>query len=185
MLSFILKKYSKLISACGFSLFSLFSCNINQSETNQNKIKSENPNIIIIMADDMGYSDLGCYGSEIQTPNLDALAENGIRFTQFYNAARCCPTRASLLTGKYPHQVGLALNGQNLSKDAATIAEILKENGYLTGMTGKWHLSRTRALDNHEDQLCWLSHRKDSAVFAPLETYPNNRGFDEFWGVIS
>ncbi len=136
------------------------------------------------MADDMGYSDLGCYGSEIQTPNLDALAENGIRFTQFYNAARCCPTRASLLTGKYPHQVGLALNGQNLSKDAATIAEILKENGYLTGMTGKWHLSRTRALDNHEDQLCWLSHRKDSAVFAPLETYPNNRGFDEFWGVI-
>jgi len=155
-----------------------------QSENNQHKTVSERPNIVIIMADDMGYSDLGCYGGEINTPHLDALAEKGVRFTQFYNAARCCPTRASLLTGKYPHQVGLALNGQNLAKDAATIAEILKENGYHTGMTGKWHLSRTQGLGDHQEQLRWLSHRKDSAVFAPLETYPSNRGFDEFWGVI-
>jgi len=65
------------------------------------------PNIVVILADDMGYSDLGCYGSEIATPHLDKLAAGGVRFTQFYNAARCCPTRASLLTGLYPHQVGM------------------------------------------------------------------------------
>ena len=65
------------------------------------------PNIVIIMSDDMGYSDIGCYGGEIQTPALDGLATNGLRFTQFYNTARCCPTRASLLTGLYPHQTGI------------------------------------------------------------------------------
>ena len=65
------------------------------------------PNIIIIMTDDMGFSDIGCYGSEINTPNLDKMASQGVRFTQFYNAGRCCPTRASLLTGLYPHQTGV------------------------------------------------------------------------------
>lgn len=65
---------------------------------------SDKPNIVIILGDDIGFSDIGCYGSEINTPNLDALAKNGIRFTQFYNTARCCPTRASLLTWLYPHQ---------------------------------------------------------------------------------
>lgn len=65
------------------------------------------PNIVVILSDDVGYSDLGCYGGEIETPNLDALAEGGVRFTQFYNTARCCPTRASLLTGLYPHQAGM------------------------------------------------------------------------------
>lgn len=142
------------------------------------------PNIVVIMADDLGYSDIGCYGGEIQTPNLDGLAEDGVRFTQFYNAARCCPTRASLLTGKYPHQVGLAQNGRTLSRNAATIAEVLKENGYHTGMAGKWHLSRTKKLDDPEEQLLWLSHRKDSSIFAPVESYPSNRGFEEHWGVI-
>ena len=137
--------------------------------------KSERPNIVVIMADDLGYSDLGCYGGEIQTPNLDGLAANGIRFTQYYNASRCCPTRASLLTGKYPHQVGLEGNGQTLSRNAATIAEILLDNGYHTGMAGKWHLSRTQRLENPEEQLRWLSHRKDSSIFAPLESYPSNR----------
>ena len=146
--------------------------------------KPGKPNIVIIMADDLGYSDIGCYGGEIQTPNLDGLAANGVRFTQFHNAARCCPTRASLLTGKYPHQVGLNLNGQTLSRNAATIAEVLRENGYHTGMAGKWHLSETKGLPNHEEQLLWLSHRKDSSIFAPLETYPSNRGFEEHWGVI-
>ncbi len=145
---------------------------------------SNRPNIVIIMADDLGYSDLGCYGGEIETPNLDELAKGGVRFTQFYNAARCCPTRASLLTGKYPHQVGLDKNGQSLSKNAATIAEVLKQNGYRTAMTGKWHLSETKALSNPKEQLLWLSHRKDSSVFAPLETYPINRGFEEHWGFI-
>lgn len=146
--------------------------------------KFEKPNIVVIMADDLGYSDIGCYGGEIQTPNLDGLAENGVRFSQFYNASRCCPTRASLLTGKYPHQVGLDKNGQTLSRNAATIAEVLKENGYHTGMAGKWHLSRTQKLDDPKEQLLWLSHRKDSSVFAPVESYPHNRGFDEHWGVI-
>ena len=69
--------------------------------------KLERPNIIIILVDDMGFSDIGCYGGEIETPNLDSLAANGIRFTQFYNSGRCCPTRASLLTGLQPHQVGI------------------------------------------------------------------------------
>lgn len=147
-------------------------------------IPVKRPNILIIMADDLGYSDLGCYGGEIQTPNIDALSQQGIRFTQFYNAARCCPSRASLLTGKYAHQVGLALNGRSLSANSATIAEVLKANGYHTGMSGKWHLSETKALPNPKDQLLWLSHRYDSTRFAPLETYPYNRGFDQHWGII-
>ena len=150
----------------------------------QQESKTGKPNIIIIMADDLGYSDLGCYGGEIHTPNLDGMASKGIRFTQFYNAARCCPTRASLLTGKYPHQVGLVFNGRTMSRNAATIAEVLKANGYHTGMAGKWHLSETRALDNNEEQLKWLAHQKDSSIFAPLESYPCNRGFEDHWGVI-
>ena len=155
------------------------------TESKQERQQSEKrPNIVIILADDLGYSDIGCYGGEIQTPSLDALAKNGIRFTQFYNASRCCPTRASLLTGKYPHQVGLRFNGQSLSRNAPTIAEILKDNGYNTGMAGKWHLSRTQEMNDQQEQLLWLSHRKDSSIFAPLETYPRNRGFQEHWGVI-
>src|SRR5690348_9516667 len=70
-------------------------------------LAAEQPNVVVILSDDMGYSDLGCYGGEIPTPNLDQLAGNGLRFTQFYNTARCCPTRASLLTGLYPHQAGV------------------------------------------------------------------------------
>lgn len=167
-------------------LFSILLISILITACNKQK-KSESksrPNIIVIMADDLGYSDLGCYGGEIETPNLDKLAKGGIRFTQFYNAARCCPTRASLLTGKYPHQAGLDKNGQSLSRNAATIAEVLKENGYRTGMTGKWHLSETKELKNPKEQLLWLSHRKDNNVFAPLKSYPSNRGFEQHWGVI-
>jgi hypothetical protein len=77
-----------------------------------------------LLADDMGFSDLGCFGGEVRTPNVDALAAGGLRFTRFYNAARCCPTRAALLTGLYPHQVGLARNGRDLARDAATVAEL-------------------------------------------------------------
>src|SRR5687767_12494124 len=107
------------------------------------------PNIVLIMADDLGFSDIGCYGAEIATPNIDRLASRGLRFTQFYNAARCCPTRASLLTGLYPHQAGihhmvdskkLPLEKRQLSRSAVTIAEVLGQNGYRTAMSGKWHV---------------------------------------------
>ncbi len=148
------------------------------------KADSNRPNIIIIMADDMGYSDLGCYGGEIKTPNLDQLAKTGVRFTQFYNCARCCPTRASLMTGQYAQRVGINGMGVNLNRNAATIAEVLKGNGYHTGMAGKWHLSLTKPLDNKDEQLRWLAHRSDHGPFAPLETYPSNRGFEEHYGVI-
>ncbi|MDH3648643.1 MAG: arylsulfatase, partial [Saprospiraceae bacterium] len=134
------------------------------------------PNIILIMGDDMGYSDLGCYGSEIRTPNLDRLAADGLRFTQFYNGARCCPTRASLLTGLYPQQAGIghmvddrgtpAFRG-DLSDQAVTIAEVLKENGYATYMSGKWHV--TPYVIENPDKKNW----------------PRQRGFDKFFGMIS
>ena len=101
------------------------------------------------MADDLGWSDLGCYGSEIRTPNLDKLAERGVRFTQMYNSARCCPSRAALLTGLNPQQAGVghmindlgvpAYQGY-LNENSVTIAELLKTAGYRTLMTGKWHV---------------------------------------------
>jgi arylsulfatase A-like enzyme len=97
----------------------------------------QRPNIVLIMADDLGFADLGCYGSEIRTPNLDALAANGLRFSQFYNTAKCHSSRVSLLTGLYCDQAGSA----SLSR-GATIAEVLGEAGYSTSMVGKWHLSK-------------------------------------------
>ena len=134
------------------------------------------PNIILIMGDDMGYSDIGCYGGEINTPNLDQLAANGLRFTQFYNTARCCPTRASLLTGLYPQQAGIghmvndrgtpAYRG-DLSDQAVTIAEVLKDAGYSTYMSGKWHV--TPYIIENPDKKNW----------------PRQRGFDKFFGMIS
>ena len=87
----------------------------------------QRPNIVIILADDMGFSDAGCFGGEVRTPNLDKLASDGLRLTQFYNCARCCPTRASLMTGQYPHKVGLRRNGQSLRRNGITIAEALKQ----------------------------------------------------------
>jgi len=121
----------------------------------------------------MGYSDLGCYGSEIHTPNLDRLAAGGLRFTQFYNTARCCPSRASLLTGLHPHQADVgAMTGDDgvdgylgdLSSDSATIAEVLKLNGYRTLMSGKWHVT------HHLEE--------------PHPNWPCNRGFDEYYGML-
>ena len=111
---------------------------------------SNRRNIIIAMADDMGWSDIGCYGGEINTPNLDKLASNGIRFSQFYNTGRCCPTRATLLTGTYAHQAGIGhmMGNRNLpgykgdlNKNVRTIAEVLKSSGYATYMSGKWHVT--------------------------------------------
>jgi len=136
---------------------------------------AERPNIIVIMSDDMGISDIGCYGSEIDTPRLDELAENGLRFTQFYNTARCCPTRASLLSGLYPHQAGVGwmmvdrghdgYRGE-LNRECLTIAEALKTSGYGTYMAGKWHVTKHISPDG------------------PKNNWPMQRGFDRFYGTI-
>lgn len=135
------------------------------------------PNIILIMSDDMGYSDIGCYGGEINTPNLDKLAKDGIRYTQFYNTSRCCPTRASLLTGLYAHQTGighmmsdygLPTYQGDLNQNCLTIAEALQPAGYRTYMSGKWHVTPYR----HE------------MPNPPKENWPLQRGFDKFFGTI-
>jgi arylsulfatase A-like enzyme len=116
---------------------------------------ADKPNIIVILVDDMGFSDIGCYGSEIPTPNLDALAANGLRFTQFYNTARCCPTRAALLTGLYSHQTGVGhmVEDDNqpgyrgrLNEHCRTVAELLKPAGYFTAMSGKWHVGQNHGV---------------------------------------
>ena len=152
--------------------------------------KDKRPNIIVILADDLGYSDLGCYGGEIQTPNLDRLASEGLRFTHFYNTSRSCPTRASLLTGLYQHQAGIGrmtfdnhLPGYRgtLSRNAVTIAEVLKEAGYRTSMVGKWHVAETPL---REDQRDWLNHQVFHESFSDLCHYPVNRGFDSHYGII-
>ncbi len=139
---------------------------------------NERPNIIYIMSDDMGYSDIGCYGSEIDTPNLNSLAAEGVRFTQFYNTARCCPTRACLLTGLYPHQAGVGhmmddrghdgYRGE-LNRNCVTIAEVLKSAGYRTYMTGKWHVTKAVKPKREADKQNW----------------PRQRGFDRFYGTIT
>ena len=141
---------------------------------------AEKPNIVVIMADDMGYSDLGCYGGEIKTPVLDQMASNGLRFRRFYNAARCCPTRASLLSGLYPQQAGIgAMVGDlgypgyqgHLSRNCVTLAEVLKGAGYQTLICGKWHVSRNPYAGKRE-------------LMDP-EGWPLQRGFDRFYGTLA
>ncbi len=126
------------------------------------------PNIVIIMVDDMGFSDLGCYGAQTETPNLDRLARGGLRFSQFYNTGRCCPTRAALITGLYPHQAGIGHMTGNygypsyrgyLNERCVTIAEALEPAGYYTAVSGKWH------------------------VGSKPEGWPRRRGFDRFYGI--
>jgi arylsulfatase A-like enzyme len=137
----------------------------------QNKGKtSSKPNIILIMVDDMGYSDLGSYGSEISTPNLDRLAKEGLRLREFYNNSICAPTRASLLTGQYQHKAGVGYFDINLglpayqgflNKESLTLGEVFRNGGYSTLMSGKWHVGS-------EDPSQW----------------PCQRGFDKFYGIL-
>ncbi len=166
--------YLKTLSSFTFLVF--FYCSFAQ----------QRPNIIVILADDMGYSDISPYGGEIYTPNLARLADGGIKFTQFYNAARCCPTRASLLTGLYPHQTGIGNmtsdQGDNayrgdLNRQCVTIAEVLKSSGYKTYISGKWHVT------SHVDQWrTWLP--EDKRIRTSKMNWPLQRGFDEFFGTI-
>ena len=119
---------------------------------------ADKPNILLVLFDDLGYSDLGCYGGEIATPNIDSLAKHGLRFTHMSNSARCCPTRASLLTGLHPAQAGIPDFDGQLSANSATLAEVLRGAGYGTYMAGKWHVGNSP------------------------EASPTTRGFDEFYG---
>lgn len=142
--------------------------------SHQEATQKSKTDIVVILADDLGFSDLGCYGSEIHTPNLDSLAYGGVRFSNFYNNAKCSPSRAALLTGMYPHKAGIgrvvSLLGKPLkngpyqgylSDSTKTIAEWLKTAGYTTAMSGKWHIGERR------------------------QHWPKKRGFDRYFGLIS
>lgn len=149
-----------LIRTCAFVLTLLFVA--------ASVFADDRPNVVVVLADDMGYSDIGCYGGEIPTPNIDALAAGGLRFTQFYNTSRCCPTRAALLTGVYSHEAGVGhMVYQNrgrgylgyLNDRCVTFAEALRPAGYQTLMAGKWHVGH-----------------------APGQ-WPTDRGFEHFYGI--
>ncbi|WNO53570.1 arylsulfatase [Stakelama saccharophila] len=143
------------------------------------------PNLLVIMGDDIGYSDIGAYGGNIDTPNLDELARHSIKFTNFYNMSRCCPSRAALLTGRYPHRVNMAGNGTSLSLEVPTVAEELRDSGYATSMVGKWHLTAAKPIKNEAEHLKWLNHQGHfDRDFGDRRTYPAARGFDHHWGII-
>jgi arylsulfatase A-like enzyme len=134
---------------------------------------TSHPNVVIVLVDDMGYSDLGCFGGEIDTPNVDQLGREGVRFTHFYNTARCSPSRASLLTGRHPHETGIGILTDDerpmgypgsLDPRFPTLAQLFSAQGYATCLSGKWHLS--------------------NSPNTPDETWPTRRGFDEFYGIM-
>ncbi|MBZ4044131.1 arylsulfatase [Flavobacterium hibisci] len=156
------KRITTLLSALFIGALGSYNGN---AQTNSAK-----PNVILIMVDDMGYSDLGNYGSEINTPNLDRLAKEGTRLREFYNNSICAPTRASLLTGQYQHKAGVGYFDVNLglpayqgylNKESLTLGEVFRSGGYSTLMSGKWHVGS-------EDKAQW----------------PNQRGFDKFYGIL-
>lgn len=161
-------KYS-LLAAIVAGVFSVGSLHAQQQRAK--------PNIMVILIDDVGYSDIGCFGSEIATPNLDKLAQGGVKMTQFYNNARCCPTRATLLTGLYPHNAGIGwMTGTNmgepgyigeLNQNCVTLAQVLKPAGYDTYATGKWHVAANT--NNYA---------------GPKYNWPLQRGFDRYFGIV-
>jgi arylsulfatase len=141
------------------------------------------PNVVLILVDDMGFSDLGIMGSEIRTPNIDALARGGMLLSSMYNCARCCPTRAALLTGLYPHNAGIGHMGADLGTpayqgylraDAVTIAEALRLGGYRTLMAGKWHVGGD----------LWATRVASWTLGGPKNPTPRQRGFDRYYGMI-
>lgn len=140
-------------------------------------IAGSRPNIVLILGDDMGFSDIGCFGSEVDTPNLDRLAKMGMRSSAWYNNPRCCPSRASIMTGLYPHQAGMGMmvsdKGRykspayagDIHANTCTIPEALKKVGYQTAMVGKWHLTPVKP--------------------AGGPNWPLQRGFDKYWGIVA
>ncbi|MBP0440089.1 arylsulfatase [Tianweitania sediminis] len=141
--------------------------------TGENIMAASKPDILIILNDDMGFSDIGCYGGEVETPNLDGLATGGLRYSQFYNTARCSPSRASLMTGLHPHQTGIGIltydtgpegYAGDLNRRCVTMAEVLREAGYGTYLSGKWHVAKN--------------------LREPTDSWPMQRGFDKFYGTI-
>ncbi|MBQ9462720.1 MAG: arylsulfatase [Bacteroidales bacterium] len=136
------------------------------------------PNILVILADDMGYSDIGCYGGEVRTPNIDSLAVRGVKWAQFYNNARSCPSRAALMTGLYPHETGVGWMSVAdlqypqyqgfLNDECVTVADVLSSAGYETFLAGKWHLS---------------SDRQNTGRIS--RNWPLHRGFNHFWGIAN
>lgn len=170
----------QFLKVTGGSLFFLGVGGCGEGErTSASDIKQTQPNILLVMVDDMGFSDLGCYGGEIDTPNVDKLAEDGVRFTQFYNTGRCCPTRASLLTGLYAHKTGMGwMTASNLgtpgytgdlNENCVTIAQVLKPAGYRCYVSGKWH----------------VTHDKYMGADGPKHNWPLQRGFDRFHGSLT
>lgn len=161
------------ISIASISLLSI----LNPMNAISGEKTKQSPNIVLIMCDDMGFSDLGCYGGEVNTPNIDFLGKNGVRFTQFKNSGRSCPSRAALMTGYYQHEAGMGwmtavdehrpgYRGQ-IRNDIPTIAEILGQNGYANYLSGKWHVT------------------VDGAFNQPNGSYPIQRGFDKYYGCLS
>ena len=165
--------------------------------------EARHPNIIIMLSDDSGYSDLGCYGGEIDTPHIDQLARNGLRFRTFYNNGWCSPTRASLMTGRDSAYAGFGagtLGGWNremkqpayrarLPYDLPTIAELMKASGYQTMMTGKWHLGGSLMKNGPNHQAHWKRTHPGweltpEEIEADFNALPAQRGFDEFFGLV-
>jgi arylsulfatase len=161
---------------------------ITSRATNAAETNVPRPNIVFILADDLGYSDIGCFGSEIPTPNLDRLAAEGMRLSEFYTTPRCCPTRASLLTGLYPQQAGIGEMMEDrgiigyrgeLSHDCISMAEILKQADYHTLMVGKWHVCHI-FFDGKKQ----LDHESNIPFWEDKTDWPLQRGFEEYFGTI-